>query len=188
MASFLLDLGNTTLMQPSLLQPALSGVVGSASGAYVGQGVDMSQSHGFSNMVINMLASFGSGGGGECRIGVQCSDTDVSGAYTDPTSGLAAFPTVFQSGGIVYLNSGSLCLLSGGGGSYGPAISGHMPLSGVIESAGFLRPQRYARAIMFGSGQFGGDIAVGFIEQLHTTGSGGGFSWSPQGSGQVPSV
>jgi hypothetical protein len=111
---------------------------------------------------------------GQLRIQIQTSDTDVSGLYTDPTSGLAQLPTVFASGGILWLNSGGT-----GGGTLGAFISGHSMYSGFCESAAFQRPQRFVRAIMMSGDWFGGPLQANFLSQYKTTGSGGGYSPSP---------
>lgn len=189
-ASFLVDLGNTCLQLPSIQQPALSGVIGSRSGALVGLGVDLHEGQGACNMQLTVLAEGPSlsGGGGELRVGVQTAPSDVSGQYTDPTSGMASMPGGFSSGGILVLNSGGGPFTSGQGGTFSAPVSGQMLLSGVTVASYFQRTGRFARAIMFGSGSFGGDLSVSFIEQRKLTGSGGGFAWSPQASGQVVNV
>lgn len=173
-ANLAVDLGGTTLYQPSL--PA-AGQTGNASGQYcglsgqaVGLSVDLLNANTFCNVYVQGSPAFSSG----LIIGVQCSDTDVSGNYTDPTAGLAQFPTSFSSGGLLWINSGGTGgLLSSGG------ASGSYFLSGFTTIAGFQRPLRYAR-LLFASGSVAVlNMAAGFISQLKITGSGGGYSVSP---------
>ena len=154
----------------------VSGLAMLASGGIVGQSVDMLHSDTFCNlMVAGQLINTS----GQLRIAVQTSDTDVSGNYTDPTSGLAQFPTYFQSGGILWLNSGGQ-----GSGVLNVGASGYALQSGFIQFAAFQRPQRFARAVALSGDFYVGPLSVGFVSQLKTTSSGGGFSYSP-GSGVV---
>ena len=178
-ANLIVDLGNTAAMQLSVgLGGAGSGLVYAASGAVIGQGVDLRNADTFCNLFAAGNGIFGSG---QLRIQIQTSDSDVSGNYTDPTSGLAALPTSFSSGGILILNSGAL-----GGGLLGAFTSGQSIQSGFAVAAGFQRPQAgtYVRANVLSGDFFAGTLTVGFISQYRTTGSGGGFTYSP-GSGSV---
>lgn len=164
-ASLVVDLAASAVLQPSIsADPLLSG--GSpfaASGGLVGGIVDLNNA----NTYCNLYVTAGQCYSGNCRIAVQTSDSTTSGTFTDPTSGLAALPTTFQSGGLLWLNSG--------GGSQ---------LSGMFECAAFQRPHRYARAVLLSGGFFAGTLSVGFISQRRSVGSGGGFTYLP-GSGTV---
>lgn len=189
-ANLVVDIGGTCATQPSIVSsPVASGAcVCVNSGAVVGQSVDLINADTFCNVVIQ-----GQSASGQLRVQLQTSDTDVSGNYTDPTSGLARFPRDVASGGIVWINSGGTL---GGllGGSIQTGANSGAPLSGLAEASGFVvavafqRPQngRYARAIALSETtvQFGGSLQVGFVSQNKTTGSGGGFTLSP-GSGAV---
>jgi hypothetical protein len=171
------DLGNTCQLFATVVPPATaSGVAYAASGALIGFSYDGLNSDAFTNVMIAGNAAFASG---QLRVAVQTSDTDTSGTYTDPTSGLAQFPTSFQSGGIVILNSGQL-----GGGLLGAFVSGQSIQSGFAVSAAFQRPHRFARANVLSGDFFAGPLTVSFINNLHTTGSGGGYTLSPS-SGTV---
>lgn len=176
-ANLLVDLGNTCQIGVSITgTPVLSGaLVAPCSGAVIGQGVDMLNADTYTNLFV-----MGFSASGQLRVQIQTSDTDVSGSYTDPTSGLAALPGRFQSGGLLWINSGGA-----GGGVFDTWVSGQQALaSGFGGAQGFQRPHRYARANLL-SGDFGaGPIVVGFIGNLRTTHSGTGFTFSP-GSGTV---
>lgn len=167
-ASMLVDLGNTCLMGFS--QPGASGIVNACSGVSIGLSVDLLNANSFCNLVVAGRPSIS----GDITLQVQCSDFDTSGSFVDPTSGLAQMPTVFTSGGIVSIQSG---------GVFGAFVSGQSPFSGFIAGAGFQRPFRYARVNVL-SGNYVGPLVAGFISQLKTVGSGGGFSFLP-GSGTV---
>ena len=177
-ANLLVDLGNTCQLGVSIISPGFptSGGAAAASGATIGQSVHMGNADTFCNLHVTGIPAFASG---ELRIGVQCSDTDTSGDFTDPTSGLQTIPPPFASGGIAYLNSGGLL-----GGVVGPVVSGNYILSGFSEGFGFQRTGTFVRAVMFGSGFYAGTVVAGFVSQLRTTGSGGGYSYAP-GSGVV---
>lgn len=152
-------------------------MVAVASGAYVGIGVDLINADTYCN-----LWAAGFTHSGQLRLQVQTSDTDTSGNYTDPTSGAPVFPGAFQSGTILWLNSGGV----GSGGLLGVFTSGQSIESGFAVAQGFSRPYRYARLIALneGSTQFAGPLTAGFISNLRTTGSGGGTSLLPS-SGAV---
>jgi hypothetical protein len=130
----------------------------------------------YCNMQVTGLST-----SGQLRVQIQVSDSDTSGTYTDPTSGLAQFPTNFQSGGILWINSGGTT-----NGTFGALISGHAIASGFTESAAFQRIGRFVRAntLTETTAQYAGPLSVTFISQFRTTGSGGGFSYQP-GSGVI---
>ncbi len=175
-ANLVVDIGGTCQFMPSLQSGnGVSGQVCGMSGVYVGQAIDMLHSDTFCNIYVQGLPAVNSG---QLVIGIQTSDSDVSGSYTDPTSGLAQLPTYFSSGGQLWINSGGT-----GGILNSGASSGQSFLSGFIQFAAFQRPGRYAR-LTFNSGFYIGTLAAGFVSQYKTTGSGGGFSYSP-GSGVV---
>lgn len=178
-ANYITDLNATTQTAFSLgagnLSP--SGQLCGLSGIIVGQSFYMGNANSFCNVWVagaDVTAS------GVLGIKVQCSDSDTSGNYTDPTSGLAQLPTVFSSGGIIWLGSG---VATGSGGIYGGFASGFALQSGFLAFAGFQRTGTFAR-LMFLSGFYCGPLQAGFVSQLRTTGSGGGFSYQP-GSGVV---
>jgi hypothetical protein len=172
-ANYVVDLGNTTQQGMSLVDtPLLSGsILCAASGAVIGTGIDMLHSDSYCNVVIGGVSA-----SGQVRIQVQTSDTDVSGNYTDPTSGLAQLPGVFASGGLIWINSGGT-----GGGAFGPFVSGNAIASGFQVATAFQRLGRYVRANMLNetSVQYAGALQVVFLSQLKTTGSGGGFTLAP---------
>lgn len=182
-ASLLVDLGNTCQLAQSVPTPGQmspSGLICGASGALIGQSIDLLHSDTFCNLVVvgNNVAPLS----GAFIFGVQTADNDVSGQFTDPTSGLPQFPTTFSSGGLLWLNSGST------GGTFGAQTSGQSVLSGFVVAAGFQRLGRYARVNFRGdiaacSGS-NGSLTAGFVTNFRTTGSGGGFSFAP-GSGTV---
>jgi hypothetical protein len=199
MSAFLAgDLLNGTIAQPSF--QAFSGhFVASGNLNQVGLSVDMNNANTFCNVLICGTANTTSG---QLRVAVQCADADVSGQYTDPTSGLAQMPTIFESGGIVRLNSGGLLggtyqgtISQGPGANPGTAQgvvfsasgapqSGYAIQSGFCVFAGFQRPQRFVRATIVSGDFYDGPLFIGFVSQLRSTGSGGGFSFFPS-SGAV---
>lgn len=179
-ANLIVDIGNTCLQEVSIIPPPLlsggvfcaaSGTVATATGL-TGLSVDGINADTYCNLCVAGVTQ-----SGQLRIAVQCSDTDVSGNYTDPTSGLPTFPGAFQSGGILWLNSGGA-----GGGLLGAFVSGQSMYSGFTQYQGFQRPQRFVRAnvISEGSAQFAGPLTVSFVMQNKTTGSGGGYTQAPQ--------
>lgn len=151
-----------------------SGQVCGLSGVSIGTPIFMGNANGFDNLYVMGQAVLSSG---PLLLQVQCSDTDTSGTYTDPTSGLAQLPTYFSSGGILIINSGST------GGILNGLASGQAVLSGFAQGAAFQRPQTFVRVNML-SGFFIGNVQAGLISQLRTTGSGGGTTQAP-GSGTV---
>ncbi len=171
------DIGNTCFSEPSIVAFGLgSGLAFPGSGAIIGDSCDLLQANNYCNLNVvgNALTT-----SGQLRVQVQCSDTDVSGSFTDPTSGLAAFPGAFESGGILRLNSGGV-----GGGLFGAFVSGQAIQSGFNVFQGFQRPQRYARANTVSGDRYVGPLSVSFVSQLKTAGSGGGYTTSPT-SGSV---
>ena len=190
MASYLVDLGNTTYLGTSLHTPNQGGVGSSGqfcglSGVQVGDIVDMINANSFTNLLVTGVDGLISG---PLQIAVQTSDTTTSGDFTDPTSGMAPngtnianpLPTAFQSGGMIWLNSGGGPAAARGG-LFGAFTSGQAIASGFAVAAGFLRPHRYARAIFISgsaaapANEYVGILTVGFCAQLKTTGSGGGY-------------
>lgn len=170
-ASYLVDLENTTIQGVSILgTPVLSGaLVAPCSGAIIGQSLNFINGNTFTNVFVTGVTA-----SGVLRVQVQTSDTDTSGTYTDPTSGLPQLPTSFSSGGLLIINSGGA-----GGGDIGALVSGNAVASGFFTAAGFQRPGQFVRANLL-SGDFGaGPLVVGFISNLKVTGSGGGFSYLP---------
>lgn len=171
-ASLLVDLGNTCQTLPTIAgNNATSGIIFAASGAIIGATVDRLNADTFCNLLLTGNAAYGSG---QLRVAVQTAPSDVSGQFTDPTSGLAAFPTSFQSGGILWLNSGQL-----GGGLFGPFTSGQAIQSGFACAGAFQAPNRFVRANVLSGDFFAGTLQVVVVSQLRTTGSGAGFTYSP---------
>lgn len=176
-ASLLVDLGNTCQMGVSIQDTALlsGSFIANGSGTIIGQTVDMLNADTYTN-----LYGAGVSASGRLRLQVQVSDSDTSGNFFDPTSGFSQLPGAFQSGTILWINSGL------DNGTLGPIISGHCIASGWMEAQGFIRPGRYARVNVLSeaSAQYAGALNAGFIGNYRTTGSGGGFSFSPS-SGSV---
>ena len=172
-ANLLVDLGNTC----QLGFGALSAPAFAASAAGIGQIQDMINADTFTNVMIQGVPN-AAGSSGQLRVFVQTSDGTTSGSFTDPTSGFNVFPTVFESGGIIRINSGGLGGTNGQG-TFGDFISGHAFLSGFVEAGGFLRPHRYARIGYLSGDFYYGTLALTLVGQLRTTGSGGGFTFSP---------
>ena len=188
-AALSLDLYNATQTVYSLPSTAAAadgpiaissgGVISSLSGVMVGDIVDLVNC----NNACQVYVAGRSLGSGPLMIGVQTSDATTSGSFTDPTSGLAAMPSVFQSGGYLVIGSGGWTGATDPGGIYSSGLSGSMVLSGFMAFAGFQRPHRYAR-LFLGSGFMDwAACQAGFVSQLKTQGSGAGFAWSPQSSG-----
>jgi hypothetical protein len=170
-AGYVIDLGNETFSYPSILNQ--SGGTFLASGALVGQGINFANQNAMCNLHVCGNAIFASG---QARIAVQCSDTDTSGTYTDPTSGMPNFPGAFASGGILWLNSGQVSsgVLNNGASGQGPLTSG------FSVCQGFQRPFTFVRAVALSGDFFAGSLTVNFFSQQRSVGSGGGFSTSPQ--------
>lgn len=187
--SQIVDLYNATMALPSLPSTAVAadgpiaissgGVISSLSGVMIGDIIDLVNA----NAATQVFVAGRSLGSGPLMIGVQTSDATTSGSFTDPTSGLAALPSVFQSGGYLVIGSGGWTGATDPGGIYGSGMSGSMALSGFLAFGGFQRPHRYAR-LFLGSGFMDwAACQAGFVAQLKTQGSGPGFAWSPQSSG-----
>ncbi len=173
-ANLVVDLVNTCQIGaslPGVITITPSGLVAGLSGVAVGDIIDMLNS----NTYTNVLVLGRSVSSGPLRVGVQTSDTTTSGSFTDPTSGLVQLPTNFSSGGWLVIGQSGVApgLLNAGEG-----VSGQYLLSGFATGGAFQRPHRYARLIL-GSGFYDGEIQAALIGNLHTTGSGGGYSYSP---------
>ena len=174
-ANLIVDIGGAGDFKPSVASAV--GVAGTpASGVIIGAIVDMLHSDTYCNLMVT-----GGPTSGPLGVQVQTSDATTSGSFTDPTSGLSQLPTGFSSGGILWVNSG---LWSSGNTPLSSPIN-NAPLfcSGGVQFGAFNRLGRYARAIAL-SGTFDAPLVAGFVSQLKTTGSGGGFAYSP-GSGVV---
>ncbi len=176
-ASYLVDLGGTCALAPSLpgsVAPSPSGLQAGLSGQLVGDICNLI----YANAATQVYVQGKSVNSGPLVIGVQTSDSTTSGTFTDPTSGLPVMPSWFSSGGFLRIGLSGQAPLS-------DQVSGQFLQSGFLVSAFFQRPHQYARLfIASGQGRYDGPVAAGFIGQLRTTGSGGGFSYSP-GSGAV---
>lgn len=172
-ANLIVDLANTADYRASVM-------IGSGSNLIVGQIIDLLGA----NTYCNVFVAGGVGGGsGAIEVRIQTADDTASGSFTDPTSGLLStnLPVNVVSGGIIFANSG---LWSSGYASVtSPVDSAPLFCSGGVFFGAFQRPQRYARLIN-NSGPYPGAITAGFVSQKKTTGSGGGFSYSPT-SGSV---
>ncbi len=168
-ANLVVDIGSTCDFQPSI-------AVGSGSNLVIGGIVDLLHADTYCNIYVA-----GAAGSGIIEVRVQTSDSLTSGSFTDPTSGFTQLPTSFVSGGVFFANSG---LWSSGNQSLSaPVDSAPLFCSGGIQFAAFQKPQRYARLVA-NSGPFPNFFSAGFVSQKRTTGSGGGFTFSP-GSGTV---
>jgi hypothetical protein len=160
-ASLVVDLGQTCLILPSVATPInIDGTP--ASGVIIGNIVDTQ----YANTLTNLMVTAGPSSSGVFKVQVQTSATTTSGSFTDPTSGLAVMPTNFLSGGILLCNSGR--------------ASGGPFQSGVAMAGGFLSPHRYVRANIMSGDLFNAPVNVSIVKQLKQTGSGGGFTFSPQ--------
>lgn len=174
-ANLVVDLRNTTERYVSL-------AVTSGTDTTIGGIVDLLNANTWCNVFVTGRNS------GPLPIFIQTSPTTNSGDFTDPTSGLPAgyFPVngAIVSGGIFWANSG----LYASGNQSPAAVVDSAPLfcSGGTDYAAFQRPNRYARLVCTsGNASLAGvPFEAGFISQKKTTGSGGGFSYSP-GSGSV---
>lgn len=167
-ATYVVDLFHAVQTGVSVSAPQLSGVW-PFSGAVVGATVDLLSAHGFTNLWVAANASLS---GAQIRVAVQTSDTNVSGSFTDPTSGLAALPTDFASGGVYVVGSGAGSTVAAG-----------------LYGAGFQRPHRYVRAIALSGYAHDTGYLAGFVEQSHYTAISGfaGQTQLPQ-SGGTPNV
>ncbi len=170
-----MDIGNTA-------DYAVSVAVGSGSDLTVGRIIDFLNADTYTNIMVT-----GGPGSGAIELRVQTSDTTTSGSFTDPTSGLPAgvFPISERvvSGGIFWANSG--LAVSGNQSLTAPINNAPLFCSGGVMFGAFQSPHRFAR-LLYNSGPFPNFLTAGFVKNKRTTGSGGGFSYSP-GSG-TPSV
>lgn len=141
----------------------------------MGSIVDLTQCNAMCNLYVAGRAL----GSGPLVVGVQCSDSTTSGSFTDPTSGLSQLPTWFSSGGFIIIGSGP-----DPAGVRGSGVSGSMIQSGFLALAGFQRTGQFARVIVASGFMDVTCPQAGFMSQLRTTGSGGGFSLAPS-SGAV---
>jgi len=171
-ANLLIDLDSTAHVPLLSVAPAAGVASTPASGAIIGNIVDLLNYDTYCNFFVAGSSS------GSIRVAVQFSDDTTSGNFTDPTSGLAAdtFPTL-QSGGILHVNSG--LWPSGGLPKNCPISGGPLFASGGVQFGSVIRPNRYGRLNILSGSANVGPVTAGFISQLRTTGSGGGFSWSP---------
>lgn len=172
-ANLVVDIGGTCTLLPSLIASGggnnSGGIACGLSGVFVGYSADLNNANTYCNLIVMGDAILTSG---PLVIQVQTADSDVSGAYGDPTSGLAYFPTQFQSGGNFIVGSGS------NGYAFTSGVSGTALQSGFMVAAAFQRTGRYAR-MLFNGGFYIGPLMAGFVSQNRTTGSGGGFSYAP---------
>ncbi len=162
-ASYLVD-ANATTINGTSIGTAFAGAV-PASGVIVGQGLDFT----LAGTYCNLWVAAGPSLSGIARVAVQTAPTNTSGLYTDPTSGLATFPSQFQSGGILIINSGA-------------SLSGSTFLSGgSMEFSAFLRPASavWVRAMVLSGDQHNAPLMAGFVEQASITGSGTGTTYLP---------
>lgn len=180
-ANYLVDLGGTCQLTPTWpysTSGLFNGQFIGTSGTYIGQSVYLGNSDSYCNIVVTLTNVTQSSGA--VVVQVQTANTDTSGSYGDPTSGLASLPGAFQSGGLLWIGSGSTGGLLNSGFTSGSAI-----LSGATVAAAFQRPQNglFARANLVSPSNaasgFVGTVSVSFVTQSRTTGSGGGFTNSP---------
>ena len=159
-ASYLVDLKGSADLDLSLTSPAgVSAYLAPASGIIIGGIIDFIHANSFTNLLV----AAGQSNSGTFRLGVQTSDTTNSGDFVAPYSGSAYLPTAFTSG----------MVLTFGSTAYN---------SGFIDSAAFQAPARYGRINLLAetTDQWQGALLAGFVRQYKTTGSGGGFTQSPQ--------
>jgi hypothetical protein len=178
-ANMVVDLHATVLAQPTIAVDKTNNWP--ASGPLVGDVVDLLHANTLCNLQVVAPAL-----SGVVRVQVQVSDSTTSGSFTDPVSGYGQFPQLanVHSGGVMIFNSGVYA--SGAlGGAVPPAADAPLFCSGGVAFGAFQRTGRYARAILL-SGQGGAGLAVNFISQLKTVGSGAGFTYSPTSG--VPDV
>lgn len=177
-ANLVVDLGGTCDIYTTLgIAGPGSGLTYAASGAIIGLSANMINDNTATQVVYAGNAIFGSG---QLRLQIQVSDSDVSGTYTDPTSGLAAFPSNVQSGGLIWLNSGQL-----GGGVAGAFVSGQSIQSGFAGASYFQRIGTFARVNVLSGDFFAGSLTVSLLGNKRTTGSGGGFTFQPLANAPV---
>ena len=172
-ANLVVDLGNSTMTVWSLTSTAIA-----SSSVTVGRIVDLLDADTYTHLLLTGR-SVTTNISGQLQVQVQTADTTTSGDFTDPTSGLAAFPTAFASGGIAALSSGNF-----GSQIFGPGSSGSFITSGFTCFAAFQRPHRYARVLVLSGDFYLGSFQASFVGQLRTPGSGGGYTPFPS-SGPV---
>lgn len=167
-ASYLVDLGRTTLALPSITAGQVTGVW-PGSGAVVGNVCDMLHANTYCNVYVAADAS----SSGQIRLAIQTSDSTASGTFTEPTSGLqfGDLPQGVSSGGLYVINSGGANALAAG-----------------FYSVAFQRPQRYARLVALSGFLLDGGFQAGFISQHKNPAVSGfaGYSYSP--SSGTPNV
>ena len=216
-ANLHVDIGGTSIFVPSLSANGLSGALG-----VIGQWIDLRNSDTYCNMYVTagpcsgpivlqvqtapgpydvpLTANSFSGN-------IFSGGAPASGSFTDPTSGLGQLPTVLQSGGQWFVNSGLFTDPGSLGASgqpvanypqgtlpFGPTPiqiaqggevfigSGTYPIfaSGGIAFAAFQRNFQYARINLVSGATIPQYLQAGFVAQQMTTGSGGGFTFAPQ--------
>lgn len=210
-ANLVVDIANTCIFAPSIASVAGVGNV-PASGALVGTTIDLKDGNTYTNVwvagqpnsgILVVKIECADAGSGLLQSG---GGFPISGAFYDPTSGMVDFPGPVKSGGLLYINSGFVVTPQGGGasgaqytnvfgagtnpnfngqGGLGFVASGNFPVfaSGGIAWGGLQMGGRYGRLVAL-SGGYTGQVIAGFLKQMRTTGSGGGFTYSPQ-SGTV---
>lgn len=205
-ANLIVDFGNNVLGGLSINPTVASAPT---SGVHIGLPVSLKHANSLTNVFVG-----GGANSGVLIVQVQTAEGSgllqsgggfpASGAFTDPTSGLADFPGPIKSGGVLYINSGLVSLPGGGGASGGMNVNtfaagthnnwnnqlgGWVTTSGtstVFGSGGgiafgnFQRPNEWCRLnILSTASGFTGFTFGGFFGQMKTTGSGGGYTTSP---------
>lgn len=170
-ANLVVDLGATCDYDVSVM-------MGSGASQIVGLPSDLL----YADTYCNVFCA-GTAGSGAIDLWIQTSPTAASGSFTDPTSGLAAFPSFISSGGRFIVNSG--LWVSGIASLTAPVNNAPLFCSGGVMFGAFQRPagHEFAR-IINNSGVFPSFYVAGFVSQKRTTGSGGGSTLLP-GSGVV---
>lgn len=153
-ANLVVDLRNTCKSVPSINLTSLSGVI-------IGGIVDLKDE----NTHCQVLITHSVAQSGDLTVAIQESDTTLSGDFVAvEASGTAQWNNPWTSGGQIKVNSGGVGLISG-----------------QIIFAGFERGKRYVRANVNSGLWFGtAGGTIGFVSQKKITGSGGGFTMSPQ--------
>lgn len=168
-ASLVVDIGNTCDVKYSINPLAIGS--DPRSGSLIGNPVDLQ----YANTLCNVFAGIGAQQSGTFTVQIQSSPDGLSGTFTDPTSGLAAFPSNILSGGLMIVGSGA-AFTSGGYAQSGGAVWGT-----------FQRPYRYVRANILSGSAAAAPSYAGFLSQRKATGANiGGFTYSPTSG--TPSV
>lgn len=205
-AGLVVDIGQTCQFHPSIVQTVSGGVIvglpidlknsDTLCNVFVAAGAG-SGPVGVQVQTSDVASGFIASGAG----------LPTSGSFTDPTSGLSGLSVgLLNSGGILWINSGlvtfprqALPPLSGQQGAYPVgmhpiynaqgaggfnASSGSAPVfgsGGGVAFGSFLRPHRFARLVMMSGASLLGapTLIAGFVTNLKTTGSGGGFDFRP---------